>query len=160
MSSIIGFFDGTTLRAASLSGLLIKNKQNNYWQLKHGVTEMPFPDTIEMFKNAYITVNIYCIASSHVPIHMTTTEVIHEYSGSSRGRLLVRKSGHNIYSVEFDGFLSCDKGSWGLKDPGATPMPLGIALNNAECRLVEMAVEQTYGSMPSILDCHRQIIYP
>ena len=98
---------------------------------------------------------------------MTTKRTLHEYVppaqfvGDTRGKIYVYKSGPNTHSVDFDGFLFHPRQhSWGLKDPGMNPMPMGAAMNQAECRLVEIAVEQIYGSMPSILDCNRQIIYP
>jgi len=161
MSSIIGFFDGNNLRAANLEGLLVQNKQTNYWQMKHGKKTMPFPHTILSFKDRYTVFTIHCIASQHVSSQYLTPKPLYHCPGERRGKIVVYMSGVNVHSIQFDGFLfQNDDGNWGLRDPKDNPMPLGIAFKNANCRLIEMEIESVYTSMPSILNCQRKIIYP
>lgn len=160
MSSIVGFFDGTILRAASLEGLFIQNNQTKYWQMKHGSVTMPFPHTIHLFQNKYIIVTIHCIASQHVSTYLTPKPLYH-CPGEVQGKITIFMAGVNVHSVEFDGFLfQSNDGNWGLRDPRNNPMPLGMAFKNVECRLVEMGIESRYTSMPSILNCNKKVLYP
>lgn len=160
MSSIVGFFDGNNLRAANLEGLLVLNKQTNYWQMKHGKNTMPFPHTLMFFKDKYTIFTIYCVASQHVTTYLTPKYVYH-CPGESQGKITMHMNGVNVHSVEFDGVLfQSDDGNWGLRDPQNNPMPVGIAFRNVNCRLITMGIESVYTSMPSILNCQRKVIYP
>jgi hypothetical protein len=159
MASIIGFFDGNTLRAASLEGLLLKNK-TKHWQMKHGAVAMPFPDILQCFEDKYIRVMMLCVASKHVPLVMTTIVRPHT-NPPTMGNIMIRMSGVNVHSVDFDGVFSRTKdGRWSLKDSYGSDMPLGLALQKAESRLVEMEIEGLYPLMPSILDCKKRVLYP
>lgn len=160
MSSIIGFFDGNTLRAVSIDGLLVQNKKSKYWQMRHGKHSMPFPDVINYLLYDYIVASIQCVASQHVPTYMTSITNI--YGGSSKnGYVKIRMSGSNVHSVHFDGILvKNDNGRIELIDIDDTPMPLGLAFKKIESRLVKMHIENYYPNMPSILDCRKATIYP
>lgn len=161
MSSIIGFFDGNTLRAVNIEGLLVKNNNTNYWQMKNGTTIMPFPNTIHLLKDRYVTFVIHCVASKHVSINYTQKNVLYNCPGESKGKIVIYKNGPNVHTVEFDGFLyETRESNWGLRDPKNISMPLGIAFKNAECRLVEIEIESIYKSMPSILNCNKRVLYP
>ena len=161
MSSIVGFFDGNNLRAASLEGLLVQNQQTKYWQMKHGTVTMPFPNTIHLLKDKYVIFTISCIASQHISQKYTKKNTLYDCPGDTKGRIVIYMSGVNVHTIEFDGMLyKNDDGNWGLLDPNKTPMPLGIAFKNAECRLVEMGIESRYTSMPSILNCKKRVLYP
>ena len=169
MSSIIGFFDSNRLRAVRMEGLLTQNRKTNYWQLKHGSVSMPFPHTILLLDNCEIDMLVKCVASSHIPFHMTTKKVLYHHSvppsssgiSPTLGLITIHMAGVNVHSVRIKGVIhKTVGGSWGLIDPELGKMPIGAAFKQLECRMVEIEIDNIYTSALPILQCNRTVLYP